>query len=67
MALELSHGEIALYLIHEVKAARQVSQSNVCPVFRVERFEGRLYLSMKLVEGETLAAVLERAIGQLTD
>ncbi|MCB1036841.1 MAG: serine/threonine protein kinase, partial [Acidobacteria bacterium] len=46
--------------LDEVRFARQVSHPNVCRVHDVEEFDGNLFLSMELVEGEDLRTVLSR-------
>jgi hypothetical protein len=48
----------------EVRNARQVSHPNVCRVYDIGEFEGRLFLSMEYVDGEDLATLLKR-IGRL--
>jgi hypothetical protein len=48
----------------EVRVARQVSHPAVCRVYDVGEAEGRLFLSMELVDGENLASLLRR-IGRL--
>jgi serine/threonine-protein kinase len=50
----------------EVRMARQVSHPNVCRVYDVGESDGRLFLSMELVDGEDLASLLRR-IGRLPD
>ncbi len=45
----------------EAKRARQVTHPNVCRIFDVGRDGDRLYLTMELIHGETLAGVLRRA------
>jgi len=42
----------------EVRLARQVSHPNVCRVFDIGGAEGRLFLTMELVDGEDLASLL---------
>jgi serine/threonine protein kinase len=48
----------------EVRLAREISHPNVCRVFDIGEFEGRLFLTMEYVDGEDLASLLRR-IGQL--
>jgi eukaryotic-like serine/threonine-protein kinase len=48
----------------EVKLARQVTHPNVCRIFDVGRDGGRLYLTMELIQGGTLAALLRQ--GRMT-
>ncbi len=47
-------------LLNEVKTARQVAHPNVCRVYDVGEAEGRHFLSMEWIDGETLAARLAR-------
>ncbi len=47
-------------LLREVRVARQVSHPFVCRVYDVAEAEGRLFLTMEYIEGETLAALLAR-------
>jgi len=47
-------------LRNEVRVARSVSHPNVCRVYDIGESEGRLFLSMELVEGEDLASYLVR-------
>jgi len=48
----------------EVRLAREISHPNVCRVFDIGEFDGRLFLTMEYVDGEDLASLLRR-IGQL--
>ncbi|MGD0007797.1 MAG: serine/threonine-protein kinase [Terriglobia bacterium] len=48
----------------EVRNARQVSHPNVCRVYDIGEFDGRLFLSMEYVDGEDLSTLLKR-IGRL--
>ena len=52
-------GRLAL-LLNEVRVARQVSHPNVCRVYDVVESEGRHFLTMELIEGETLSQHLAR-------
>jgi hypothetical protein len=51
-------------LTDEVRLARGIAHPNVCRVYDIGYAEGWHYLSMKYVDGETLASLLRR-IGQL--
>ena len=51
-------------LREEVRVARRVSHPNVCRVHDLGEADGELFLTMELVEGESLAALLRR-IGRL--
>lgn len=48
----------------EVRVARQVSHPNVCRVHDIGEAEGRVFLSMELVDGGDLASLLKR-VGRL--
>jgi serine/threonine-protein kinase len=45
---------------HEVRIARQVSHRNVCRVYDIGEDHGRVFLTMELVDGEDLSALLKR-------
>ncbi|MBV8631015.1 MAG: protein kinase [Silvibacterium sp.] len=59
-----SHRGFQLRFEHEVLAAREVVHPNLCPIYHIERCDepplGFLFLTMKLLPGETLAARLRR-------
>lgn len=68
---EVADVEVALKVMHpeclevdalrrELQLARRVTHPNVCRLFDIGRHEGVFFLSMELVEGETLAAWLRR-------
>ncbi len=48
-------------IIHEVRLARQITHPAVCRVFDVGDDQGQVFLSMELVEGEDLSALLKHA------
>ena len=50
--------------VREARAAARVSHPNLCPIFEVGEEEGRPFLAMELLSGETLSARLRR--GPLT-
>jgi len=52
-------------ILQEARLARQITHPAVCRVFDVGEADGAVFLSMELVEGEDLAALLKRA-GRLT-
>src|SRR5204862_5802454 len=49
---------------NEVRIARQVSHPNVCRVYDIGEAEGLPFISMEYIDGEDLAALLQR-IGRL--
>ena len=53
-------------LANEVRLARRISHPNVCRVYDIEEADGRSFLSMEYIDGETLASLLKR-IGRLPD
>ena len=51
----------------EARAAARVSHPHICPLYELDEDNGRPFLVMQLLEGETLAARLERGPLALTD
>src|SRR5262245_13562189 len=47
-------------LLREARAAASVNHPNVCQVYDIGEHAGDLYIAMELLEGESLAARLER-------
>src|SRR5277367_7055645 len=65
LPVSMTRDESARARFHqEVRLAREISHPNVCSVFDIGEFEGRLFLTMEYVDGEDLASLLRR-IGQL--
>jgi serine/threonine protein kinase len=65
LPVSMTRDESARARFHqEVRLAREISHPNVCRVFDIGEFEGRLFLTMEYVDGEDLASLLRR-IGQL--
>ena len=63
VALKFLHQGVAAskeLLLNELKLARSISHPNVCRLFDVGEVDGRLFLSMEYVDGEDLAALLQR-------
>ena len=52
-------------LLREAKLAARLDHPNICQVYETGEYEGRPYIAMQYVEGETLANRLSR--GRLTD
>ncbi len=44
----------------EARAAAAVNHPNVCQLYEIDESDGQLYIAMELLEGESLAARLER-------
>ncbi|HEY7284901.1 MAG TPA: serine/threonine-protein kinase [Vicinamibacterales bacterium] len=62
VALKLLHaaGPVGrALLLNEVRLARRVTHPSVCRVFDVGEERGQIFLSMELVEGEDLSALLQ--------
>ena len=53
-------------LRNEVRVARMVTHPNVCRVYDLGEADGRLFVSMELIDGEDLAGLLRR-IGHLPE
>jgi eukaryotic-like serine/threonine-protein kinase len=51
----------------EARAASALNHPNICTVYGVEEFDGKPAIVMELVEGETLAARLERGPMQIAE
>ena len=46
--------------LNEARLAAQLRHPHICPIFDVEESEGRIFLAMALINGETLSARLRR-------
>ncbi len=68
---EVAEVEVALKVMHpetldlaalrrELQLGRRVTHTNVCRLFDIGRHEDAFFLTMELVEGETLSALLRR-------
>jgi eukaryotic-like serine/threonine-protein kinase len=67
VALKLIHSTSAEgrhLLVNEVRLARRITHPAVCRVFDIGEERGQVFLSMELVEGEDLAALIQR-VGRL--
>jgi eukaryotic-like serine/threonine-protein kinase len=67
VALKLVHSTGAAarrLLLNEVRLARQITHPSVCRVFDIGEEQGQVFLSMELVRGEDLAALIHR-VGRL--
>ncbi len=51
--------------IQEIKLARKISHPNVCRIFDIGDHRGQLFVSMALINGESLTALMER-VGKLS-
>ncbi len=60
VAVKLLHDHARGDLLSEARAAARVSHPRSCQIFEVDTHEGRPFLVMELLEGETLAARLLR-------
>ena len=64
IALKIVHGrspETIRRLLDEVRLARQITNPAICRVYDVEEADGENFLTMELVDGETLASLIARA------
>ncbi len=53
--------------VREAQAAASLDHPNICTVHEIDEAEGRMFISMAFVEGETLKARIERAPLDLDD
>lgn len=60
VALKVMHADLPGNFRRELQIGRQVTHRNVCRLFDLDRHAGVAFLTMELVEGETLAARLRR-------
>ena len=59
---EWVHDELAKErFVREAQAAASLDHPNICTVHEIDEAEGRMFISMAFVEGETLKARIERA------
>jgi tetratricopeptide (TPR) repeat protein len=64
VALKMMHSTTPVdqsLLLNEVRLARRITHPAVCRVFDIGEERGQLFLSMELVEGEDLDALIRRA------
>ncbi|HEX6433198.1 MAG TPA: protein kinase [Gemmatimonadales bacterium] len=55
-----SHPSLKERLIREARVAAQISHPNICQVYELAEENGELFVVMELLEGETLAGLIER-------
>jgi len=51
--------QVGRHLLHEVRMARRISHPNVIRLHDIGESDGRRFISMELVEGESLSSVIE--------
>src|SRR5215471_18024121 len=54
-------------LIREAKAAATLDHPNICSIHEVQEADGHSFIAMQYVEGETLAALLNRQLLELQE
>ena len=48
-------------LVKEAQASAMLDHPSICPVYDIQEWEGRMFIVMQYVEGETLAGVIEKS------
>ena len=55
------------HLLREARAAATLDHPNICSIFEISEIEGRSFIVMQYVEGETLSEILENGPLELSD
>ena len=45
--------------VNEAQAAARIHHPNICPIFEISEYEGRLFFAMAFVEGQTISRMIE--------
>lgn len=53
--------------LNEARAAAQVRHPHICPIYDVDEVDGRIFMAMAHIEGETLSKRIKRGIVPLSD
>ena len=53
--------------VHEAQAAAALDHSNICTVHEIDEADGRMFISMAFVAGESLKARIQRALPSLDE
>ena len=53
--------------LNEARAAAQVRHPNICPMYDVEEVDGRVFLAMAHIEGETLSKRIKKGLVPMSD
>ncbi len=62
-----SHPSLKERLLREARVAAKISHPNICQVYELAEENGELFVVMELLEGETLAARIERGTVPLAE
>lgn len=64
---ESLEGTGPLRFLQEARAAAAIRHPNICPVYDLEEADGRVFIAMAFLEGETLAARIKRGPVRIGD